>query len=79
MRARKLAALNEMYMLKLVLTCDVLERFPETEWISQEAQACDPKSVASQQYYELHLQKWKASGSAANMDAAPAAINQPNS
>jgi len=67
LRARKLAPLNETYMLELAFTCDGLEGFPEAEWMYQEAQACDLKSVASQQHYELHLQKWKLSGSAANM------------
>jgi len=76
-RARQLAPLDETYTLDWPLRYDALERPPEAEWMYQEAQACDPKSVASQRYYEIHLQKWKASGSAANMDAAPAAIKRP--
>jgi hypothetical protein len=62
-QAREMAPLDETYALELAFMYDLLQRFEEAEWMYHEARAFDPKSVASERYYELHLKKWKASGS----------------
>jgi O-antigen ligase len=69
--ARALAPLDETYWLELAFTLDSLKRFPEAEWMFDQARQMDPRSQAVRQYYEAHLNQWKG-GKPAPEVAAPA-------
>jgi hypothetical protein len=57
--ARRLAPMDETYLLELAFTLDSLSRYREAEWLFGEARGFDPKSQALQRYYEAHLENWK--------------------
>jgi O-antigen ligase len=57
--ARRLAPMDETYLLELAFTLDSLSRYQEAEWLFGKARTLDPKSQALQRYYETHLENWK--------------------
>ncbi len=57
--AHALAPFDRTFQVPLALTYDALERFPEAEWIFDEARHWDPKSVYLDQIYKFHLSRWR--------------------
>jgi O-antigen ligase len=76
-KARELAPLDETYALELAFTYDALQRYPEAEWMYQEARAFDPKSQSVRRYYEAHLERWKSVGTSPAVPKPPP--SDPNS
>ncbi len=64
-KGRSLAPRDENFALELGYTYDVLERFPEAEWMFAEARALDPRSTTARQCYEAHLDRWRQTGAGA--------------
>ena len=59
--ARKLAPLDETYVLELAFTYDGLGRFSEAEWMYDRALTLDPNSTSAKRYYQTHLERWRTS------------------
>ena len=57
--ARALAPLDKTFPVALGSLYDLLGRFPEAEWMFNEALALDPKSEPTRQCYEAHLKNWR--------------------
>ena len=62
--AREIDPRDETYATELAFAFDALERFPEAEWLFEEARRLDPKSQPLQHYYEEHLRTWSGSNHA---------------
>ena len=56
---RALAPQDKTFALDLAFVFDILGRFPEAEWMFNEALSVDPKSKTTQVYYEEHLSRWR--------------------
>ena len=54
-----LAPRDKTFPLALGSLYDLLGRFPEAEWMFDEAVALDPKSEPTRQCYEAHLKNWR--------------------
>jgi len=57
---RALAPRDRTLGLALGSVYDALERFPEGEWMYDEALRLDPKSYAVKESYQAHLDRWRA-------------------
>ncbi|MDQ6860748.1 MAG: O-antigen ligase family protein [Verrucomicrobiota bacterium] len=57
-QARSIAPQEVTYALELASTLDSAQRFPEAEWIFEEALQLDPKSETLRGYYNGHLELW---------------------
>jgi O-antigen ligase len=55
---RALAPMDETFPMEMGFAYDDLGRFPEAEWMFDQALALDPKSTSLQQYYGTHLARW---------------------
>ena len=54
-----LARQDDTFPIELASIYDALERFPEAEWMYQEAIRLDPNSVQIKDDYQAHLEKWR--------------------
>ena len=54
-----LAPQDDTFPIALASIYDALERFPEAEWMYDEAIRLDPKSVSTKESYQAHLEKWR--------------------
>jgi O-antigen ligase len=66
--ARVLAPQDKTFPIALGTLYDLLGRFPEAEWMFDEALALDPRSIPTRQCYEAHLKNWSAAKTATNLD-----------
>ena len=57
-----LARQDDTFPVELASIYDALERFPEAEWMYDEAIQLDPKSIPTHQRYQAHLEKWRQAG-----------------
>lgn len=57
--ANTLAPRDKTFPLALGSLYDLLGRFPEAEWMFDEALALDPKSEPTRQCYDAHLKHWR--------------------
>lgn len=53
---------DDIFPVELATLYDALERFPEAEWMYDEAIRMDPKYVPTRERYQAHLQKWQKAG-----------------
>jgi hypothetical protein len=58
-KGRALVPRDENFALEIGFTFDVLNRYPEAEWMYSEALALDPKSKAMRGWYNAHLGRWR--------------------
>lgn len=66
-----LARQDEIFPAELAVIYDALERFPEAEWMYNEALRLDPNSVPLQQNYHAHLESWRRAPAAKPIDVDP--------
>jgi O-antigen ligase len=68
-----LARQDDTFPIELAFLYDALGRFPEAEWMYDEAIRLDPKSAPTRQSYQAHLEKWRQTGGAQqqNVDLNP--------
>jgi O-antigen ligase len=66
-----LARQDDTFAMELAALYDALGRFPEAEWMYDEAIRLDPKSAPIREDYQAHLKKWRQSGVAEHQDADP--------
>ena len=68
-----LARQDDTFPVELAAIYDALERFPEAEWMYDEANRLDPKSIQNRDRYQGHLEKWREAGIAnqENINASP--------
>jgi len=59
---------DDTFPLELGALYDALGRFPEAEWMYDEAIRLDPKDVPTRQRYQAHLEKWRQTGVAKEAD-----------
>jgi O-antigen ligase len=64
-----LARQDDTFPIELAAIYDALERFPEAEWMYDEANRLDPKSIRNRERYQAHLEKWRAAGIANQEDS----------
>ena len=67
-----LASQDETFPLELASIYDALERFPEAEWMYNEAFRLDPNSVSVRQKYQAHLERWRTTRVSNAEDVDPA-------
>jgi tetratricopeptide (TPR) repeat protein len=60
--ARTLVPQDRTYPIALGSIYDALERFPEAEWMYDEALRLDPKDPDLQRNYQTHLDRWRKAG-----------------
>jgi tetratricopeptide (TPR) repeat protein len=60
--AHDVAPQDRDYLIALGAVYDALERFPEAEWMYDEAIRLDPKFVPTREAYQQHLEKWRHAG-----------------
>ena len=72
-KGRALAPRDDTFPVELAAIYDALERFPEAEWMFDEAIRLDPKYAPTRQRYQAHLEKWQQSGvaKAGDVDVSP--------
>ena len=58
-KGRALAPRDTTFAINLGFTYDELGRFEEGEWMFNEALELDPNSLAIQEIYEAHLERWR--------------------
>jgi O-antigen ligase len=58
--ARALAPRDKTFASTLGFIYDMLGRFPEAEWMFDEALALDPRSKSTRRSYRTHLARWRA-------------------
>lgn len=58
-KARRLAPLEEVYLLETAELYDRMSRFEEAEWMFGRARSLDPRSDNISQLYLMHLELWK--------------------
>jgi len=63
-KGKALAPRDENFALELGYTYDALDRFAEGEWMFEQAKALDPRSVATEDSYRAHIERWQKSGTA---------------
>ncbi|MDQ3200148.1 MAG: O-antigen ligase family protein [Verrucomicrobiota bacterium] len=61
-QARALAPNDETFLIALGRVYDGLGRFPEAEWMFDQALAWDPRSLVTQKSYAAHLARWSRAG-----------------
>jgi O-antigen ligase len=66
-----LARQDDTFPIELASLYDALGRFPEAEWMYDEAIRLDPKSVPIREDYQAHLEKWRQTGVAEHQDIDP--------
>jgi Flp pilus assembly protein TadD len=66
-----LARQDEIFPTELAFIYDALERFPEAEWMYNEALRLDPNSVPLRQNYHAHLESWRHAPAAKPIDVDP--------
>jgi len=54
-----LARQDDTFPIELASIYDALERFPEAEWMYDEAIRLNPKSGTTREHYQAHLEKWR--------------------
>ncbi len=59
---------DDTFPVELGTVYDALGRFPEAEWMYDEAIRLDPKDVPTRQRYQAHLEKWRQTGVAKEAD-----------
>lgn len=63
-----LAPRDDTFPVELGALYDALDRFPEAEWMYDEAIRLDPKYAPTRQRYQAHLQRWRQTGVAKGED-----------
>ena len=53
---------DDTFPIELATIYDALGRFPEAEWMYDEAIRLDPKYAPTRQRYQAHLEKWRQAG-----------------
>ena len=53
---------DDTFPIELATIYDALGRFPEAEWMYDEAIRLDPKYAPTRQRYQTHLEKWRQAG-----------------
>ena len=59
---------DDTFPVELGTLYDALDRFPEAEWMYDEAIRLDPKYAPTRQRYQAHLQRWQEAGVAKGED-----------
>jgi O-antigen ligase len=59
---------DDTFPVELAAVYDALGRFPEAEWMYDEATRLDPNYAPTRERYQTHLQKWQQSGVAKGGD-----------
>ena len=60
---------DDTFPVELATIYDALGRFPEAEWMYDEAIRLDPKYAPTRERYQAHLQQWQQAGVAKSDDA----------
>ena len=69
-KQRALAPQDKVPAVDLGFAYDELGRFPEAEWMFEQALQLDPKSTSTRGYYQAHLKSWRA-GKTASGSGSP--------